>query len=328
MNVDLYHPVAFQRLASVTALLTLAVSIAVFGFLIYLAATLPEADPNQVPPEMEPYKWILPLYRQYTKTVLVLASAAGFCVSMFIFLVCLQVLRSDTIKVFGIEAKISDELRSSQESAARERRLRAALAEDVREIQKLVERINLAVRFADEQNYLEALDEIAATASTMMRPEGRPVRVSVWLLNPGAREKHLRIVAAARVSAATRKNLDFDKDGDGFAAEVLRAGRTIAEQNPDVGRTWARDRWSTHSTTSIIGQPIEVGNPGGWQAVLCFSTDRDLTEHPQYRFSVNEDAAQLDLFALLISTVLSLAESVERENGDPLLEYVWKRYNR
>jgi hypothetical protein len=74
------------------------------------------------------------------------------------------------------------------------------------------------------------------------------------------------------------------------------------------------------------------GRSDDWQAVLCFSTDRDIGAFKE--FSVAEDAAILKLFSAFISIVLTsalpLRVPISGPGGTasiPLIEAIFKRYS-
>jgi hypothetical protein len=79
-----------------------------------------------------------------------------------------------------------------------------------------------------------------------------------------------------------------------------------------------------------MGQGIQIGNDDNWQAVLCFSTDRDISRFPQYKFSLEADATTLNFFSDMISVALTLAKSINvpQSGGStrPLIEIIYERY--
>jgi len=91
----------------------------------------------------------------------------------------------------------------------------------------------------------------------------------------------------------------------------------------DRAKDWKTDESSDYETTSIIGQPIEVGTTkDDWQVILCFSTDRE-----DYKFGIEKDAAELNLFSNIISSILTIAQFSYDQSDKSMLEFAWERYD-
>jgi hypothetical protein len=317
-------PVAWRRLA--TAFLV-SVGVAFIGAVVVIAYVLIRMEPidlKALPPGLpESIKLLLPIYQKYSTAWAIVVSLVGVSLALFMFILATQVLRADRIKFFGAELSVTEEVRDLQHQLGEQTEQAAALAENLREIESLLERLNRLVISGSFEEYCECLDETAEVAAFIIRPIGRAVRVSIWLYCPP--ENLLRIVGSYRVSYPTLRNLTMPREGPGYAAFALRAAAPVTTNNL-AGPNWIHDRWSTRSTTSILAQPIEVGENGGWQAVLCFSTDRDIEKFPDYAFNVPRDGGVLRLFAVLVSTVLSLAEQVRDQEGQLVLTRIFGRY--
>jgi hypothetical protein len=297
---------------------------------------------------------VVQVLRQQSRATICIAGVVGLVVVVLVELVAIRIVSADRIDAWGLKFEITDALKDAQadlRSATREIREKkdviVSLAENVRELQKVQEHLSqfLIEPTSTSERLADLLDSVVQCAAFMIRPAQRAVRVSVWLYRSEAKE--MRIVAAYRVSQRTRRHLVFrDDDAEtGFAMEVLRSRRPIEKHEGFLSNDgWRRDPWSNHTTTSALGQPVQIGTDDEWQAVLCFSTDRNLNDYPSYAFSVQGDAAELSLLSHITSTVLTLGLLFVEEDDifgqlepaaggivvstdtTPWIEVLWNRY--
>ena len=235
------------------------------------------------------------------------------------------------LSAWFVEFQISEELTRTQTDLEAQVELVAGLQENIREIQDLIEQQSLVFVNPDVNKYFDYLDKIVETAAFVIRPQIRSVRASIWLYNKSIDK--MRIVAGYRIRHSTLRRFEMKREDRGFAPHVIRSGGPEEKVGPSAGQDWQIDPESTTPTTSILGQPIKVGLDEAWEAVLCFSTDRDIGKFPEYRFSVNDDAATLRFFAGIISFVLSLSRDIQiaGSNGSPkmpLIQRIYERYTR
>lgn len=309
-------------------MLTIAAAAAVVA-VIYALATLPPIPADSLPDDTR--KWLLPLlpiYQQYSKIFLIILGAVGFAFVCLVLFLAINFIRADRVKILGLELQISEELSRLQQELADTIEQVISLQENSRELQDLIEEQSLFLGAPDKEKCFDFLDKIVETAAFVIRPGTRSVRASIWLYNKQA--DRLRIVAGYRIAYSTRRKFALNVDGagvgsQGFVAHVLRSNRPVAASVPNL-TPWVNDPDSTSSTTSIIGQPIEVGSTPAWNAVLCFSTDRDIAKFPRYAFAVKDDAATLRLFAGIVSSMLTLAQSYSVSHTS-LIELIFKRYD-
>ena len=311
------------------ALLVLA-STAVVYLIIYELWTFQPPHTDQVsgfPPWVE--KIPLPILQRDLKFVLAVIFIVGLAFVCLVLFIAVNFIRADKVKIWGVEFQISEELTQAREELEAQIELVAGLQENVREIQDLVEQQSLLVLNPDVNGYFEYLDKIVETSAFVIRPQSRSVHASIWLYQK--KIDQMRMVAGYRLGQRTLRNLVMTLGENGFAPFVLRSQRPQERVSPSVGQDWKLDSDNTTPTTSILGQPILVGADDDWQAVLCFSTDRDTGKFPEYRFSVDKDAATLRFFTGVISFVLTLARDIQAESSDgagqePLIKLIYQRY--
>jgi len=241
-----------------------------------------------------------------------------------ILFVGVQFISADKVKIWGVEFQTSDELIRTRQELEGQVELVAGLQENVREIQDLIEQQSLVFLNPDVNKYFDYLDKIVETAAFVVRPQIRSVRASIWLYQKSVDQ--MRIVAGYRIRHSTFRTLVMKLNDQGFAPVVMRSQSPLEKLNPTPGQDWRLDPESTTVTTSILGQPIQVGSGNDWQAVLCFSTDRDITKFPRYAFSVKDDAATLKLFAGVTSFALTVAIPMLDPASKPLFQRIFERY--
>lgn len=240
----------------------------------------------------------------------------------FVIVITDRVFLADKVSVLGFKFEISETLRDAEERASVSERMVSALGENISELQELDRQMNALVRDPSDARFFDVLDAVTQAASFTIRPTGRAVRVSLWLYNKT--EDTLRIIAGYRVAAKTRETFEMKSSDRGFAAQVLRDQRMLIKNDNfvEAAGDWKDDKTDTHGTVSILGVPVPVDDPG-WDAVLCFSTDRQ-----QDAFSYEADRAEAEYFATIGSTLVALALSGVSEGQRSMVEEFWVRYRR
>lgn len=327
-HIDLTRiiPPRYWRNFLIVLLVLLALSaIGMVVLVIQIVWTL-EISPQQLtslPPWAQ--QILVPILQKYSKTILVVISTVGFAFVCLVLFVGVSFLRSDKLKLWGIEFQISEELATALRELEVLSEREVGLKENFREIQDLIQQQSHLFLNQGVDEYFDYLDKIVETAAFIVRSHSRAVRAAIWLHRKSTDE--LRIVAGYRIPQQTFRQLVLKLDGEGFASHVLRSGGPQAKDNPTPGREWKPEPDNIMQTTSILGQPIEVGrDDDDWQAVLCFSTDRDIKRFPEYAFSVSADANTLLFFSGIISSALTLAIPLADAAGKPLLEIIHERY--
>src|SRR2546430_1489241 len=270
-NMYLLTRIIPQRLlrAFIIILLTSGViaAVAVLVGAIYILLHLP-ADLSGLPPWFT--KGILP----NVKILVLVLGAVGFAFVCLILFFEVNFIRADKVKAWFVEFQISEELTRTQTDLEAQVELVAGLQENIREIQDLIEQQSLVFVNPDVNKYFDYLDKIVETAAFVIRPQIRSVRASIWLYNKSIDK--MRIVAGYRIRHSTLRRFEMKREDRGFAPHVIRSGGPEEKVGPSAGQDWQIDPESTTPTTSILGQPIKVGLDEAWEAVLCFSTDRDI----------------------------------------------------
>jgi hypothetical protein len=312
-------------------ILAATVIVLVFFMVDLLRSPVPPEALEGAPPWIA--KWAIPFVQQrlrYLIPVVVLGGAVLIC---YLSVLAVKLNRADKVKFLWLEFEIPDELTQAKKELDEQNERVISLQENIRELADLVEGHSVLLLNPAKERFFDLLDQIIETAAFAIRPGERSVRSSIWLYNKSGDE--MRIVAAYRISHATRRELVMSLHGtgrNGFAPFVLRSRSPQVKSNPTSGQDWMDDNRSTSATTSILGQPISVGRSDDWQAVLCFSTDRDIGKFKE--FSVTDDAAILKLFSAFISIILTsalpLRVPISGPGGTvptPLIEIIFKRYS-
>jgi hypothetical protein len=288
-------------------------------------------SPPTIPPDVlkDTPSWVsqvlIPVLLQRIRRIVVVFGLLGLAFTCFVFVLALKFNRADKVSLWGIEFQVPDEVARLQAELEAQLENNISLQENTRELQDLIEEQSLLLLNPDVTKYFDFLDKIVETAAFVIRPSARSVRASIWLYHQAQDE--MRIIAGYRISHSTRRNLVLKLNAAGFAPFVLRARAPQVQTPPLLGTNWVHDPNSVSQTTSILGQPIKVGRKDDWQAILCFSTDRDLTKFPQYAFSIHNDAPTLRLFAALVSFTLTLSQSIrDTQTKTFLTERLFERY--
>lgn len=320
-------PSNFRQGVSVALIVISGVAaLAVFLLIVSLFWSPPVLPPEALkdtPPWVS--QFLIPILLKRIRWILVVFGLLGLAFTSFVFVLALKFNRADKVSFWGIEFQVPDEITRLQRELEAQIEHNISLQENTRELQDLIEEQSPLLLNPDVLKYFDFLDKIVETAAFVIRPSARSVRASVWLYDQAQDE--MRIIAGYRISHSTRRNLVLKLNGSGFAPFVLRSRAPQVQTPPTLGNTWVHDPDSVSATTSILGQPIKVGGKDDWQAILCFSTDRDLAKFPQYAFSIHHDAPTLRLFAAIVSFTLTLSRSIKDTHTNTLLiERLFQRY--
>jgi len=287
-----------------------------------LASEIPTIDPSasNVETQIIIYTWLV---QRYSGIATIVVGILALFSVIFFTIVILQVHRSQKVRLWGLEFERTNALQDAQRDISGLRGLVTGLQENLRELSALNVGLNQFVRNPTEKHLDALLDKVSHTAAFVIRPSGRSVRTSVWLYSLSKNE--IRIISGYRISEDTKAKLRFKKRSNGFAPAVLRHGGPYLKDTDfsDKAKDWKTDESSDYETTSIIGQPIEVGTTkDDWQVILCFSTDRE-----DYKFGIEKDAAELNLFSNIISSILTIAQFSYDQSDKSMLEFAWERYD-
>src|SRR5438128_7374332 len=221
MDLTRFVPQRHWRNLLILLLILLVIASASIVYLIIreLLAFQP-LRPDQLaglPPWVE--KLLVPILQRDLKIVVAVVFIVGIAFVCLILFLAINFIRADKVKIWGVEYQISEELTQARGELETQVELVAALQENVREIQDLVEQQSLLVLNPDVNQYFEYLDKIVETSAFVIRPRTRSVHASIWLYQKQIDE--MRIVAGYRLGQRTLRNFVMKLAENGFASFVL-----------------------------------------------------------------------------------------------------------